>query len=183
MLQGPRPSPGGGYQAAGQAGAAGQHGALTCSTRKQPALCGLSQADRRLLLGVDISGLIRFEQGEAQFAKEVHLLRRLQHPRILQLLGYCVEQEHRALVFPLMKGGSLRRALDTGRSTAFTDGPACSQRLALTWAARLHIAAQVAEGLVYLHKVTKLNVRLLLQFAPTPVRLTGWQTLSRLPSH
>ena len=54
---------------------------------------------------------------------------------------------------PLMAGGSLRRALDTGRVAAFTDGPACSHRLALTWAARLHIAAQVAEGLIYLHQV------------------------------
>ena len=45
------------------------------------------------------------------------------------------------------------RALDLGRSEAEQAGPAVSHRSPLTWTARLHVAADAASALAYVHQV------------------------------
>ena len=93
-------------------------------------------------------------QGDQEFNVEVDFLMRLRHPNLIRLLGVCVEDSHRAAVFELMPGGSLRAALDAGSASE----PVCSvaqplPRHPLSWAARLKAALGTAAGLAFLHEV------------------------------
>ncbi|KAJ8465862.1 hypothetical protein OPV22_028414 [Ensete ventricosum] len=78
---------------------------------------------------------------EREFENELDLLRRIRHPNIVSLLGYCVHEEARFLVYELMQNGSLEAQLH---------GP--SHGSALTWHVRVKIALDIARGLEYLHE-------------------------------
>ncbi|CAN6213564.1 unnamed protein product [Urochloa humidicola] len=75
----------------------------------------------------------------SEFYAEVAVLAKLRHRNLTTLLGYCLAgRDHHALVYEYMAGGNLWRAL-------FQD------REILPWRRRLQIAADIAEGLAYLH--------------------------------
>lgn len=42
---------------------------------------------------------------------EINYLGQLQHPNLVKLIGYCLEDEHRALVYEFMPKGSVENHL------------------------------------------------------------------------
>ncbi|KAH0465433.1 hypothetical protein IEQ34_005536 [Dendrobium chrysotoxum] len=81
---------------------------------------------------------IKREKKLGEFYREVEVLAKLRHRYLTTLVGYYLgERYEHALVYEYMAGGNLAGALSDG--------------IGLTWRRRLRIAAEVAEGLVYLH--------------------------------
>ncbi|CAN6481943.1 unnamed protein product [Victoria cruziana] len=84
------------------------------------------------------------KHGERDFRMEVDLLSRLHSPYVVQLLGYCADQQHRLLVFEFMSNGNLEEHL-------YSNGQEGNPPL-LDWEARMRIALDCAKGLEYLHE-------------------------------
>ncbi|ESW18418.1 hypothetical protein PHAVU_006G039500 [Phaseolus vulgaris] len=80
-------------------------------------------------------------QGNREFLVEVLILSLLDHPNLVNLIGYCAEGEHRLLVYEYMVNGSLEdHLLDL-----------TEEAKPLDWQARMKIAKGAAKGLEYLH--------------------------------
>ncbi|RHN60866.1 putative protein kinase RLK-Pelle-RLCK-VIIa-1 family [Medicago truncatula] len=75
------------------------------------------------------------EEKAEEFKTEVETLSNASHQNIVQLIGYCNENEHKLLVYEYMKLGSLDDHLFGN----------------LDWDARMKIAAEIAKGVEYLH--------------------------------
>lgn len=82
------------------------------------------------------------KQGERAFRVEVDLLSRLHSPYLVELLGYCADQNHRLLIFEFMHNGSLQHHLHH------------KQYRPLEWGTRLRIALGCARALEFLHEHT-----------------------------
>ncbi|KAG9132400.1 hypothetical protein Leryth_008342 [Lithospermum erythrorhizon] len=80
-------------------------------------------------------------QGHREWLAEVNYLSQLHHKNLVKLIGYCIESEHRLLVYEFMAKGCLENHL-------FRKG---SQPL--SWSTRMHIALDVARGLSFLHSL------------------------------
>ncbi|XP_032828126.2 interleukin-1 receptor-associated kinase 3-like isoform X2 [Petromyzon marinus] len=80
---------------------------------------------------------------ESLHAEMKHLYM-LRHPNVLELAGFCLEQDNCCLVYHFMPNGSLEDRLHRGKG----DGP-------LLWRTRLEIAEGAARGLQYLHTAQK----------------------------
>ncbi|KAK9006570.1 hypothetical protein V6N11_018907 [Hibiscus sabdariffa] len=78
------------------------------------------------------------------FLAEVAKLSRLQHPNLVNLMGYCADGDQRLLVYEFMPQGSLEDHL-LGQK---------AQRKPLDWVTRMKIACGAAQGLEYLHDKT-----------------------------
>ncbi|XP_021724007.1 protein STRUBBELIG-RECEPTOR FAMILY 2-like [Chenopodium quinoa] len=78
---------------------------------------------------------------EEQFLDVVRSISRLQHPNIVCLTGYCVENGHHLLVYEYVRDLTLDKALH------------CKFFLPLTWDLRIQIAVGVAEALNYMHSL------------------------------
>nr|GMC61730.1 probable serine/threonine-protein kinase NAK [Ipomoea batatas] len=63
----------------------------------------------------------------------------LSHPNLVKLIGYCLEDEHRLLVYEFMPRGSLENHLFRSESRP------------LSWTLRMKVALGAAKGLAYLH--------------------------------
>ncbi|KAI4367861.1 hypothetical protein MLD38_016484 [Melastoma candidum] len=84
------------------------------------------------------------KQGERAFRIEVDLQSRLHSPYLVELLGYCADQNHRLLVFEYMPHGGLQHHLHSPST----------QCKPLDWGTRLRIALDCAMGLEFLHEHT-----------------------------
>ncbi|KAL4578045.1 hypothetical protein LXL04_014160 [Taraxacum kok-saghyz] len=84
------------------------------------------------------------KQGERAFRSEVDLLSRLKCPYLVDLLGYCADNQHRVLVFEYMANGTLHDHLHSSDSRS----------QALNWGIRLRIALDSARALEFLHEHT-----------------------------
>ncbi|EOA35272.1 hypothetical protein CARUB_v10020438mg [Capsella rubella] len=80
-------------------------------------------------------------QGTREFFAEVMVLSLAQHPNLVNLIGYCVEDEQRVLVYEYMPNGSLEDHL--------FDLPVGAP--SLDWFTRMRIVHGAAKGLEYLH--------------------------------
>ncbi|KAL3750663.1 hypothetical protein ACJRO7_011624 [Eucalyptus globulus] len=80
-------------------------------------------------------------QGHREWLAEVNYLGQLYHPHLVRLIGYCLEDEHRLLVYEFMPRGSLENHL-------FRRG---SYFQPLSWNLRLKVALGAAKGLAFLH--------------------------------
>ncbi|KAG9132642.1 hypothetical protein Leryth_016687 [Lithospermum erythrorhizon] len=81
-------------------------------------------------------------QGSREFLAEVEMLSRLHHRNLLKLIGICIEERARSLVYELIPNGSVESHLHgVDKGTAPLD-----------WSARLKIALGAARGLAYLHE-------------------------------
>ncbi|KAK9055109.1 hypothetical protein SSX86_026190 [Deinandra increscens subsp. villosa] len=69
---------------------------------------------------------------------EVDFLGQLHHPNLVKLIGYCIEDDQRLLVYEFMTRGSLENHL-------------FRRTIPLTWSNRIKIATGAAKGLAFLH--------------------------------
>ncbi|XP_028074545.1 receptor-like serine/threonine-protein kinase ALE2 isoform X8 [Camellia sinensis] len=82
------------------------------------------------------------QQGGREFMAEVEMLSRLHHRNLVKLIGICIEERSRCLVYELIPNGSVESHLHgVDKETAPLD-----------WGARMKIALGAARGLAYLHE-------------------------------
>ncbi|GAV68874.1 Pkinase domain-containing protein [Cephalotus follicularis] len=80
-------------------------------------------------------------QGHQEWLTEINCLGKLQHPNLVKLIGYCLEDDHRLLVYECMPKGSLENHLFR-RASYFPP---------LAWNLRMKVALGAAKGLAFLH--------------------------------
>ncbi|XP_031287328.1 probable serine/threonine-protein kinase PIX7 isoform X3 [Pistacia vera] len=78
-------------------------------------------------------------QGHKEWLAEVNFLGNLLHPNLVKLVGYCIEDDQRLLVYEFMPRGSLENHL-------------FRRSLPLPWSIRMKIALGAAKGLAFLHE-------------------------------
>lgn len=81
-------------------------------------------------------------QGHREWVAEVNFLGQLHHPNLVKLIGYCIEDDQRLLVYEFMARGSLENHL-------------FQRALPLPWLSRIKIALGAAKGLAFLHGGTE----------------------------
>ncbi|CAL4886934.1 unnamed protein product [Urochloa decumbens] len=74
------------------------------------------------------------------FNLEIEVLGKLNHRNVVKLLGYCVHNTERLLVYEYMSSGTLREHLQPS-----------DRHAPLTWMQRVKISLDVAQGIDYLH--------------------------------
>ncbi|XP_010537625.1 PREDICTED: putative receptor-like protein kinase At1g72540 [Tarenaya hassleriana] len=79
-------------------------------------------------------------QGHREWLAEVIILGQLKHPHLVNLIGYCCEDEHRLLVYEYMERGNLEDHLFQRYSGT------------LPWLTRMKILLGAAKGLAFLHE-------------------------------
>ncbi|XP_062012048.1 G-type lectin S-receptor-like serine/threonine-protein kinase At1g67520 isoform X1 [Rosa rugosa] len=86
-------------------------------------------------------------QGALEFKNELILISELQHTNLVQLLGFCTHGEERMLIYEYMPNKSLDYFLfDSARV------------MLLDWNKRFSIIEGIAQGLLYLHKYSRVRV-------------------------
>ncbi|KAK9277286.1 hypothetical protein L1049_006826 [Liquidambar formosana] len=96
--------------------------------------------------GLAIKRLSGCKLGEKQFRSEMNRLGQVRHPNLVPLLGFCVVEDEKLLVYKHMPNGTLYSLLH-GSGNANTNGQYCS----LDWPTRLKIGVGAARGLAWLH--------------------------------
>ncbi|KAM0063387.1 putative protein kinase RLK-Pelle-DLSV family [Helianthus debilis subsp. tardiflorus] len=87
-------------------------------------------------------------QGLKEFLTEITVISDIQHENLVKLHGYCVDGDHRILVYGYLKNGSLDHTL-LGSGHCSID---------FTWEIRKKICIGVAKGLAYLHEEVQPHV-------------------------
>ncbi|KAL5582358.1 hypothetical protein UlMin_014800 [Ulmus minor] len=78
-------------------------------------------------------------QGHKEWLAEIVYLGELMHSNLVKLIGYCIEDDQRLLVYEFMPRGSLENHL-------------FRRSLFLTWSIRMKIAFGAVKGLAFLHQ-------------------------------
>ncbi|XP_049414235.1 G-type lectin S-receptor-like serine/threonine-protein kinase At1g11410 [Solanum stenotomum] len=86
-------------------------------------------------------------QGENEFKNEVIYIAKLQHRNLVKILGCCIEDEEKILIYEYLHNGSLD-------SFIFDD----TQSKVLDWPKRFHIINSIAQGVMYLHQDSQLRI-------------------------
>ncbi|XVE91340.1 hypothetical protein REPUB_Repub01dG0001400 [Reevesia pubescens] len=79
-------------------------------------------------------------QGEREFKAEVAIISRIHHRHLVSLVGYCISENRRLLIYDYVPNNTLYFHLHG------------EGRPVLDWATRLKIAAGAARGIAYLHE-------------------------------
>ncbi|XP_077174385.1 high affinity nerve growth factor receptor isoform X2 [Paroedura picta] len=110
----------------------------------------LSPAQERMLVAVKTLKEVT-ESARLDFQREAELLTVLQHEHIVKFYGVCTEGEPLIMVFEYMKHGDLNRFLRShGPDAKILDSGSSQSFGQLTLSQMLHIATQIASGMVYL---------------------------------
>ncbi|GFP91549.1 serine/threonine-protein kinase cdl1 [Phtheirospermum japonicum] len=88
-------------------------------------------------------------EGEREFRVEVDILSRLDHPNLVNLIGYCADGKQRFLVYEYMHKGNLQDHLNGIRDVK------------MDWPLRLKVALGAARGLAYLHSGSDVGIPIL----------------------
>ncbi|KAJ6747095.1 hypothetical protein OIU74_029544 [Salix koriyanagi] len=80
-------------------------------------------------------------QGHREWLAEINYLGQFQHPNLVKLIGYCLEDDNRLLVYEFMPRGSMENHLFR-RGSFFQP---------LSWNLRMKVALGAARGLAFLH--------------------------------
>lgn len=79
-------------------------------------------------------------QGEREFKAEVEIISRVHHRHLVSLVGYCISDHQRLLVYQYVPNDTLHYHLHG------------EGRPVMDWATRIRVAAGAARGLAYLHE-------------------------------
>ncbi|KAK4765933.1 hypothetical protein SAY87_007575 [Trapa incisa] len=79
-------------------------------------------------------------QGEREFRAEVEIISRVHHRHLVSLVGYCILEQHRLLIYDYVPNNTLHYHLHS------------EGRPVLDWATRVKVAAGAARGIAYLHE-------------------------------
>ncbi|XP_022949476.1 inactive protein kinase SELMODRAFT_444075-like [Cucurbita moschata] len=99
-------------------------------------------------------------QGDHEFCSEVEVLSCAQHRNVVMLIGFCIEEKKRLLVYEYICNGSLDSHL-YGR-----------QQEPLGWTARQKIAVGAARGLRYLHEECRVGCIVHRDMRPNNILIT-----------
>ncbi|KAJ4831188.1 hypothetical protein Tsubulata_039513 [Turnera subulata] len=99
-------------------------------------------------------------QGDLEFCSEVEVLSCAQHRNVVMLIGFCIEDKRRLLVYEYICNGSLDSHL-YGR-----------HQEALEWSARQKIAVGAARGLRYLHEECRVGCIVHRDMRPNNILIT-----------
>ncbi|KAM7510231.1 hypothetical protein LguiB_009106 [Lonicera macranthoides] len=79
-------------------------------------------------------------QGEREFRAEVEIISRVHHRHLVSLVGYCISEHQRLLVYDYVANNTLHYHLHA------------EDRPVMDWATRVKVAAGAARGIAYLHE-------------------------------
>ncbi|CAN6459942.1 unnamed protein product [Victoria cruziana] len=99
-------------------------------------------------------------QGDVEFCSEVEVLSCAQHRNVVMLIGFCIEEKRRLLVYEYICNGSLDSHLYG------------SNRPPLGWHARRKIAIGAARGLRYLHEDCRVGCIIHRDLRPNNILIT-----------
>ncbi|XP_044482158.1 L-type lectin-domain containing receptor kinase S.4-like [Mangifera indica] len=89
----------------------------------------------------------RSKQGLVEFKNELIIVARLQHNSLVRLLGFCIQGQEKILVYEYMPNKSL--------DTYIFDA---NERRLFDWKKCFNIIEEIAHGLLYLHKHSRLKI-------------------------
>ncbi|KAH7284455.1 hypothetical protein KP509_34G054900 [Ceratopteris richardii] len=93
---------------------------------------------------IAVKNLEVVSRGHREFLAEIATIGGIRHTNVVLLYGFCLEKQHRLLVFEYMQNRSLDRWL-------FCEGDGQDHHM-LSWKTRFNIAVGTARGLAYLHE-------------------------------
>ncbi|KAJ3670469.1 hypothetical protein LUZ60_010793 [Juncus effusus] len=86
-------------------------------------------------------------QGLVEFKNEIQLIAKLQHRNLVRLIGWCIQGEEKILIYEYMPNKSLDFFIFDKMKGAL-----------INWEKRFEIIEGIAQGLLYLHKHSRLRI-------------------------
>ncbi|MBA0824269.1 hypothetical protein Goarm_020948, partial [Gossypium armourianum] len=92
------------------------------------------------------------KQGSREFVTEIDMISNIRHPNLVELIGCCVDDNHRILVYEYLENNSLASVL-LGYSNVkqWLFSGSRSKYIALDWPKRAAICIGTASGIAFLH--------------------------------